>query len=241
VKANGNKTIPYRITLVENGTKVKAAKIAMYQDGNAVIESLQSEEVTQYTVNFDLNGANSETPTAATVEAGKTVTLPAEPTREGYAFAGWNTVADGSGTSVDGTTEINANTTLYAQWEAQLVAPTDGLNELEISNVTVAEAKFLVFGLNKENSEAQKPSTLEEVKTFINGKYEVAFNTDAIQLENGKISITGSILNTADWNKVKTNGNKTVPYRITLLDDAGVKVAKIAMYQDGKAVIETLN
>ncbi|MDR9749525.1 InlB B-repeat-containing protein [Paenibacillus taichungensis] len=241
VKANGNKTIPYRITLLEDGTKVKAAKIAMYQDGNAVIESFQAEEVTQYTVSFDLNGANGTAPTAATVEAGKTVTLPAAPSREGYAFAGWNTVVDGSGVTVDGTTAINANTTLYAQWEAQLVAPTDGLNELEISNVTVAEAKFLVFGLNKENSDAQKPSTLDEVKTFINGKYEVAFNADAIQLENGKISITGSILNTADWNKVKTNGNKTVPYRITLLDDAGVKVAKVAMYQDGKAVIETLN
>ncbi|WP_408892914.1 InlB B-repeat-containing protein [Paenibacillus taichungensis] len=241
VKANGNKTIPYRITLLEDGTKVKAAKIAMYQDGNAVIESLQSEEVTQYTVSFDLNGANGTAPTAATVEAGKTVTLPAAPTREGYTFAGWNTGADGSGVTVDGTTAINANTTLYAQWEAQLVAPTDGLNELEISNVTVAEAKFLVFGLNKENSDAQKPSTLDEAKTFINGKYEVVFNADAIKLENGKISITGSILNTADWNKVKTNGNKTVPYRITLLDDAGVKVAKVAMYQDGKAVIETLN
>ncbi|MFK0524689.1 S-layer homology domain-containing protein, partial [Paenibacillus illinoisensis] len=193
-----------------------------------------------YTVTFNLNGGDGTAPTAETVEKGKTVTLPAEPTKEGYTFVGWNTKMDGSGTVVDGTTAITANTTLYAQWEAQLVAPTDGLSELEVSDFTAAEAKFLVFGLNKESSNSQQPSTLGEVKTYIDEKYDVAFNTAAIQLEDGKISIAGSLLSTADWNKVKTNGDKTVPYRITLLNDAGVKVAKIAMYQDGKAVIESL-
>ncbi len=44
------------------------------------------------------------------------------PTRKGYVFTGWNTRADGRGTSYDGTDSahnsfvIKANTTLYAQW-----------------------------------------------------------------------------------------------------------------------------
>ena len=40
-------------------------------------------------------------------------------TREGYAFAGWNTEADGSGTAYDDGAEITVTegTVLYAQWE----------------------------------------------------------------------------------------------------------------------------
>ncbi|RPK25825.1 InlB B-repeat-containing protein [Paenibacillus xylanexedens] len=238
VKTGGNKTIPYRITLL-NDAGVKVAKIAMYQDGKAVIEPIQVAATT-YTVTFNLNGVSGDVPTTATVESGKTVTLPVNPTREGYTFTGWNTAADGTGTEVDTTTAITANTTLYAQWEAVLTAPADGLDTLEVAGITASGAKFLVFGLNKENSTAQKPSTLEEVIAFINETYKVEFNQAAIQIENENISITDSILNTTDWNKVKTGGNKTIPYRITLLNDAGVKVAKIAMYQDGKAVIEPI-
>ena len=40
------------------------------------------------------------------------------PTRDGYTFAGWNTLADGTGTSYSagGSISISANTTLYAKW-----------------------------------------------------------------------------------------------------------------------------
>ncbi|WP_339179812.1 InlB B-repeat-containing protein [Paenibacillus sp. FSL R5-0701] len=241
VKQNGDKTIPYRITLLEDGTKVIAAKIAMYQDGNAVIESYQAEEAAKYTVNFDLNGAEGTAPEAAKVEEGKALTLPAEPVWEGHSFAGWNTAADGQGKAVDSTTEITSNTTLYAQWTADLKVPADRVTELDVPGVTGTDPEFLVFGLNQEEgSSTQKPSTLSEVKTFIDGKYTVNFNINAIQVGAGKLAVTDSILSKADWNKVKTNGDKTIPYRITLLDDNGVRVAKIAMYQDGNATIESL-
>ncbi|WP_342553034.1 S-layer homology domain-containing protein [Paenibacillus sp. FSL R7-0652] len=236
VKKNGDKTIPYRITLLEDGTKVIAAKIAMYQDGKAVIESYQAEEAVEYTVGFDLNGAEGTAPEAVKVEEGKTLTLPANPERAGYAFAGWNTKADGSGAAVDNTTVIAQDATVYAQWH--LAAPADGLTTLDVARVTAAEAKFLAKGLL--DNEVEVPSTLAEVKTYIDNKYDVSFNTDAIQVVDGKVSISGSVLNSTDWAKVKKNGDKTIPYRITLLED-GTKViaAKIAMYQDGKAVIES--
>lgn len=40
------------------------------------------------------------------------------PERHGYTFVGWNTAADGSGTSYDRSAQftINEDTTLYAQW-----------------------------------------------------------------------------------------------------------------------------
>ena len=122
-----------------------------------------------------------------------------------------------------------------------LEAPTDGLKELPVAELISADVKYLVLGLNEEGKEVQKVATLAEVKTFIDDKYTVIFNANAIQVEDEKISITGSILNTEDWNKVKENGDKTIPYRITVLNsDKTKKIAKIAMYQDGLAVIESL-
>ena len=103
------------------------------------------------------------------------------------------------------------------------------------------EAKYLAYKLPEEG--AQQPSSIEEVKAFVEVKYGVTFNSDAIKFDevNKTVSIEGSILNTSDWNKVKQNGDSKIPYRITLLDKDGKKLVKIAMFQDGQAAIEKLN
>ena len=121
-----------------------------------------------------------------------------------------------------------------------LEAPTDGQKELEFENLVATDVKFLVFGLNEGS--AQKVATLEEVKNHIDSQYGVTFNSDAILIENGLISIVGKVLSTEDWNKIKTNGDKTIPYKITVLNkDKTAKIAKIAIYQDGEAVLEQTN
>lgn len=48
--------------------------------------------------------------------------LPA-PERAGYSFAGWNTKADGSGDKISDKTVFSADTTLYAQWQAEADVP----------------------------------------------------------------------------------------------------------------------
>ncbi len=66
-----------------------------------------------HTVTFDSNGGSSVD--AVTVEEGKTASKPADPTREGYTFAGW--FSDEQLTSpFDFATLINGDTTLYAKW-----------------------------------------------------------------------------------------------------------------------------
>lgn len=118
-------------------------------------------------------------------------------------------------------------------------APEDGLKQIVIpTDLTSENAKFKVFNLMNDNGSAQKPALLSEVKTFIDDRYSVSFNTAALVFTEGKLSIEGSLLTTADWNKVKANGDKEVPYRISLLNAEGTLLAKIAMYQDGVAVIE---
>ena len=82
------------------------------------------EEPAELTVTFEANGTE-EYPVEGTM-APQTVTAKTDTvlttntfTREGYNFTGWNTAADGTGTSyADGATvNLTENTTLYAQWE----------------------------------------------------------------------------------------------------------------------------
>lgn len=57
--------------------------------------------------------------------------VPADPTKEGYKFVGWNTKADGTGDDIDltpGTYTFTADLTVYAQWD---VVIHSGWNEIE--------------------------------------------------------------------------------------------------------------
>lgn len=76
------------------------------------------EPVVSYQVTFDANGGTIEGQSgmAVSVESGKTVEKPADPTREGYTFKGWFTAAEG-GSAFDFATAITGDITLYAQWE----------------------------------------------------------------------------------------------------------------------------
>lgn len=67
----------------------------------------------QYTVTFDVDGG---TPIEAkTVEEGKTVERPADPTKNGYIFAGW--YSDSARTKeFSFSSPITADTTVYAKW-----------------------------------------------------------------------------------------------------------------------------
>jgi uncharacterized repeat protein (TIGR02543 family) len=92
--------------------------------GNAAAQITRTVNVIQtYTVTYDGNGSTGGTvPTDGNAyHANDTITVmdntgSLEKTR--YAFAGWNTAADGSGTSyaAAATFPITANITLYAQW-----------------------------------------------------------------------------------------------------------------------------
>jgi uncharacterized repeat protein (TIGR02543 family) len=74
-------------------------------------------------VKFDKNnndiGSQAANPqTKAAIPPKKTIgVLPAEPMRIGWDFTGWNTKADGSGTTFTGDTPVSANITVYAQWK----------------------------------------------------------------------------------------------------------------------------
>ncbi|TRZ44709.1 HYR domain-containing protein, partial [bacterium] len=68
-----------------------------------------------YTVTFDSQGGSAVSAISG-IASGATITLPTAPTKTGYTFASWNTVANGSGSPFTGATAVVANITVYAQW-----------------------------------------------------------------------------------------------------------------------------
>lgn len=71
-----------------------------------------------YTVTFDSKGGSAVT--SQNVPEGGKVTKPADPTREGYTFNGWN-LGD---QAYDFSTPVTGDITLTAQWTANQVPPT---------------------------------------------------------------------------------------------------------------------
>ena len=118
------------------------------------------------TLEYDPRGGSGE-PGDQTGDAASDVTVSTtEPTRAGYTFTGWNTAADGSGTSYAGddtyTLPNSGTDTLYAQWQINTVGleydPRGGSGEPgdqsgdAASDVTVSTTEptrdgLLVYGL----------------------------------------------------------------------------------------------
>ena len=73
-----------------------------------------------YTVTFDSNGAGADAVTQAVYKGVETKLNENTFTRTGYTFAGWNTAANGSGTTYadKATIDPTADLKLYAQWTA---------------------------------------------------------------------------------------------------------------------------
>jgi uncharacterized repeat protein (TIGR02543 family) len=72
------------------------------------------------TITFDINGGTGTTPAALTASLDSSITLPNEEgfSRNGYAFAGWNTNDDSTGINFPAGSSytVTGNVTLYAKW-----------------------------------------------------------------------------------------------------------------------------
>lgn len=78
------------------------------------------------TITFNANGGSGTVPSAISTYVGVANTIPSNSlTRTGYAFNGWNTASDGSGTAyaTGSTITPSGNVTLYAQWKTTYAKP----------------------------------------------------------------------------------------------------------------------
>jgi len=73
----------------------------------------------KFTVTFDKNGGDTEADPQTMLGRDPGLgSLPVPPTRAGYDFTGWNTVADGSGDEFTATTSVTEDIDVYAQWKS---------------------------------------------------------------------------------------------------------------------------
>lgn len=104
-----------------NTGKSDAAGGTVKDDNSLVLNMYYDKNVTPqstYTVKFNSNGGS--TVASQAVSAGKTVTKPQDPGREGYAFLGWYT--DQALTKAyNFSTAVDSDMTLYAKWHSGAV------------------------------------------------------------------------------------------------------------------------
>lgn len=106
VKYDFTSKVTADITLTANWTKIEENKSDNTTDN-------KTQTVTKYTVKFNYGYSNKVT--TKSVEKGKTVAQPANPTRSGYKFLGWYN----GNTKFVFSTKITSNITLTAKWEKQ--------------------------------------------------------------------------------------------------------------------------
>ena len=104
------------------------------------LKAVWETEPVNYTLSYNANGGSGSM-SSQTVTEGQATKLKTNTfTKAGYYFTGWNTKADGSGTSYsDGAyATFYSNTTLYAQWQ-KYADPVITFNKNDGSGTTVTQ------------------------------------------------------------------------------------------------------
>ncbi len=141
-----------------SGTTYAAGSGTFTINANATLYAKWTPAAT-YTVTYNGNGntgGNPPTDANSPYFSGTTVTVldnTGNLTKTGFAFGGWNTAADGSGTtySAANTFVISQNTTLYALWtqNPSITVSTGSLNfPPTVVNGTSASLSYTVSGVN---------------------------------------------------------------------------------------------
>ena len=165
------------------------------------------------TINFDGNGSDGGSTVSQQIAAGSSARLNANGfTRSGYAFTGWNTAADGSGTSYADDADYtvtpatgDTTITLYAQW-----APS-------MQDFTLAQCQSLASDANYTVVDSRDGS--DYTVRYING---ACWMTSNLRLSGGRTLTSADSNVTQDWefpNTSLTTGNSYTDERSLISDN----------------------
>ncbi len=176
------------------GTFVAAGYESTEDNGVWVVAALPN-----YTVTFDADGG-TPAPAAQTVQKGSTATAPAEPTKDGFTFAGWTL----GGSAYDFATPVTGNITLVASWTSSGINPTvDG----SMQEVTPTAEEIAAAGSAEAAAIAKATVTVPAEVTGVDAPtYKTYFKFSATATETDgvyAVTITGfadEVTETADGN-----------------------------------------
>ena len=181
--------------LMSNG-EVKASYIV------SDIDSIIFVRTTVYHLIFDANGGEGEM-SAQTLEAGVSQALAANTfTRDGYVFTGWNTKADGSGTSYTDKQSItlSQDITLYAQWKKNIVNYTVTFNANGGTGTMAAQT------FEADVSQALAANTFTRDGYVFTGWNTAAYGSGTAYTDGQVITLTHDIKLYAQWKSAGGSG-----------------------------------
>jgi uncharacterized repeat protein (TIGR02543 family) len=167
------------------------------------------------TINFDGQGATTG-PSPATISIYHPDTLlssmPTNPSRTGYAFAGWYTAVSG-GTQFTATTKVTGNDTLYARWTINTYALSYNGNGSDGGTVPAGGT------YNYNSTVSAAVNTFTRTGYRFTGWNTAANGSGTVYAAGTNITITGDITLYAQWSLVPTytvtynanGGTGTVP------------------------------
>jgi len=170
-----------------------------------------------YTVTYNANGASGYAPDAQTVDPGTVITLPGEGNMiySGKVFDGWNTQANGNGTSfVEGMSyTVNANITLYAKWSN---IPIDVLGTTLADKLTWLEANaesnnIYIITMNYDDGIGQK-------NLYYNGKTNVTLRMRNTVMRTVSLSSNGVMFTIGSGVTLILDSNITLQGRSSNID-----------------------
>jgi uncharacterized repeat protein (TIGR02543 family) len=111
----------YTLEISKNGFDTKtltlsAAAIAAYQSSPLIVVLTAATPPPAFTVSFNSNGGTPVDPVL--VISGDSLTLPPNPTKAGFSFAGWYLDSPGLNIPIPTPIIVSSNLTLYAKWTA---------------------------------------------------------------------------------------------------------------------------
>lgn len=216
-------------TTVAGGTTVTKypGSTVQMKDQDITLYAVYGDKASTVQLTYKANGGNGADITETDIPNNKQVTLRDENTftRTGYHFTGWNTEANGTGTSFSAgasahVDNLGSGNVLYAQWEAN----TDTAYKVEFYYQNGDS-----YRLNHSDERTDTTDTIVSVtntdkEAKENGKY--VYDTTAANVESGPVAADGSLvlklyfkLNQADvtvnyyWNETtdKVATSKTLP------------------------------
>lgn len=185
----------YQYYLLYNGSSLNTSDFG--KDYGFSVRCIRSNPGT-LTINFNGNGSTGGSTASQQIAAGNSASLNANGfTRNGYVFTGWNTAADGSGTSyADGADYTvtpatgNISVTLYAQWEA---LPT-------MQEFTLAQCQSLASDANYTVVDSRDGS--DYTVRYING---ACWMTSNLRLSGGRTLTSADSNVTRNWSFPSTS------------------------------------
>ena len=149
-----------------------------------------------YTVTFNANGGTCSQ-TTASVEEGKAVSKPANPTRAGHTFKGWYS-DKGLTKAYDFNASVKGNITLYAKW-----APNGYTVTFNSNGGTSVKAQSVTYG-----AKASRPADPAKSGFYFKGWYADKGLTRAFDFSS---AVKGNLTLYAKWEQVPPTSFKDVP------------------------------